>query len=331
MKVVLATPNFHQPRGNTVTVQRIADSLEAKGIQTEIVSMTEDSSVTALPEADLIHGFHAYKFYTFKEKLTQKIDSYIVSITGTDLNHDLFNKDRRDDVIRSLTEAKAIHVFNEKAKQILCHEVPGIEDKIFIIAQGTTEFPTVEINVKKEPGTLLFLLPAGIRVVKNIPFAIHMLKNIYQQNPSIRLWIIGPIIEEVEGKLVQELVEENKEWVQYVGPFPHSSMGAIYSQGDIALNTSHSEGQPAAILEAMEHQLPVLVSNNQGNLSIVTHEETGLVYSNESEFLDFAERLVNNNELRAKIGKRAKDYIMNHHSGTYEVDAFIDIYKNVLK
>jgi glycosyltransferase involved in cell wall biosynthesis len=330
MKVVLATPNFHQPRGNTVTVKRIAESLEKMGVKTKIVSMTEESTVTSLPDADIIHGFNAYKFYKFKENLNDQIDSYILSITGTDLNHDLFDKSKREDMIQSLSEAKAIHVFDDEAKQTLINEVDGIEDKIFTIAQGTTDFPVVDINLRKEEHTFLFLLPAGIRKVKNIPFAISMLKKLQHKIPCIRLWIIGPIIEDDEGQIVKDLVKENEEWIQYLGQYPHSSMGAIYRQCDVVLNTSHTEGQSAAILEAMEHSLPVLVSHNQGNINLVSHEENGLVYRNESEFLDFAERLVNNNELRAKLGERAKDYIAKNHSGEFEVEAFLKIYKNVL-
>ncbi|MFC4322366.1 glycosyltransferase family 4 protein [Litchfieldia salsa] len=330
MKVVLATPNFHQPRGNTVTVKRISDSLQKKGVETEIVSMTEDSSITSLPRADIVHGFNAYKFYKFKEKLVHKIDPYILSITGTDLNHDLFDQNKRSDMIKSLTEAKAIHVFDDEAKQVLVNEVNGIQDKIITIAQGTSDFPVMDLHLRKDKDTFLFLLPAGIRKVKNIPFAINMLKKLHDKIPNIRLWIIGPIIEEDEGDLVNELVKQNKEWISYLGQYPHSSMGSIYRECDAVLNTSHSEGQSAAILEAMENGLPVLVSNNQGNINLVSHEENGLVYNDQSQFLDFAERLVNNNELRAKLGERAKAYISRNHSGKYEVEAFLKIYKNVL-
>ncbi|WP_204524683.1 glycosyltransferase family 4 protein [Litchfieldia alkalitelluris] len=331
MKVVLVTPNFHQPRGNTVTVQRISDNLEKKGVETEIVSMTEDGDVEKLPDADLVHGFHAYKFLKFKEKLKTKVDSYVLSITGTDLNHDLFDHNRRNDVVRSLSEAKAIHVFDESAKQMLQTEVEGLEDKIYVIAQGTTQFTEEKIELKKEQGTLVFLLPAGVRKVKNIPFAIEALEKLQTKIPSIRLWIVGPILEKEEGKVVEELADKHHTWVKYLGPFPHSDMGALYQISDIVLNTSHSEGQPAAILEAMGHGLPVLVSSNHGNLSIVSHEENGMVYSTEAQFLDFAERLVNNNELRAKIGKNAEIYIDSNHSATYEAERFITIYKNALK
>ncbi|WP_409300247.1 glycosyltransferase family 4 protein [Peribacillus sp. SCS-155] len=331
MKVALVTPNFHQPRGNTVTVQRIADKLENRGVETEIISITDDNMITELPNADIIHGFHAYHFFTFKKKLEQKIDSYVLTITGTDLNHDLFNNARRADVIQSVTEAKAVHVFNEKAKQILIEEIPAVSDRIYVIPQGISDLNDTKLTIDKEANTFLFVLPAGIRKVKNIPFAINMLERLHEKAGHIRLLIVGPIIEEDEGQLVKDLVEKNKDWVQYIGQVPHSLMGAVYKHGDAMLNTSHSEGQSTSIIEAMGYGLPVLVSSNEGNLSLVTHEQTGLVFNGESEFLDYAERLVNNNELRETLGGAAQEYIAKHHSDTSEVEILLNIYECIRK
>lgn len=68
MKVVLVTPNYHQPRGNTVTVERIAIGLNRLGIAIEIVSITKDTKFPPLPPADLVHGFNAYEFQKYWER-----------------------------------------------------------------------------------------------------------------------------------------------------------------------------------------------------------------------------------------------------------------------
>ncbi|WP_394138140.1 glycosyltransferase [Cytobacillus oceanisediminis] len=330
MKVLLASPNFHQARGNTVTVQRISDCLKKLGIETEIINMKDDSKPANLPDADIVHGFHAYRFGKFIEKLNIKPKNYLVTMTGTDLNMDLFDKMKRQNVIRTLTEAKAIHVFDEEAKQILGNEISGIQAKIIVIPQGTVAFPETAPAFNKEPGTFLFVLPAGIRKVKNIPFAIENLKHIFKNQKNIRLWLVGPIIEEDEGRMILELAEKHKEWLQYLGQIPHQFMGEVYKQADAVLNTSHSEGQPAAILEAMEYSLPVLASNNLGNRNIITHQITGLIYTNPVEFLDYAEKLVNNNEMRIKIGRAAKFYVECNHSSEYEAKTLQKIYESIL-
>ncbi|MDN7242335.1 glycosyltransferase [Planococcus sp. N028] len=331
MKIVLASPNYPQPRGNTVTVERIAANLRRLGVQTEIISSTDEPVPSSLPTGDLVHGFHAHRFYKFIEQLAEPPRRYVVTMTGTDLNVDLFEPGKRQDVLACLRGAAAIHVFDEKAKAVLIEEAPEVEDKIYPIAQGNSEFSSARSPAQKEDGTFLFVLPAGIRKVKNVPTAIRMLEKLYARYPGLRLWLVGPVLEEAEGKLVEELVEQHKAWICYLGALPHPLMGPLYKEADVVLNTSLSEGQPAAILEAMGFGLPVLVSNIPGNSSIVVNEENGLLYSSEHEFLAYAELLMNNYEVRNKMGLKAKQHVAEHHSGTKEAEALFAIYRNILK
>jgi glycosyltransferase involved in cell wall biosynthesis len=331
VKVVYATPNFHQNRGNTVTVKRIANGIEQLGVQTEIVSFTEENSQTFFPEADLIHGFNAYLFYQFIRTIALK--SFIITLTGTDLNHHFKNPKSRKDVISCMQEAKAIHVFNEEAKNIILNELPDLAEKIIVIAQGISTLTEVNplVSSKKEPGTFLFVLPAGIRKVKNIFFALEEVYQLYSKYPHVRLWLVGPVLEEEEGRQIEEFVHFHKEWVQYLGEVPHEAMSSIYQQADCVLNTSHSEGQPSTVIEAMAHSIAVLVSNNHGNTSIVSHLETGLIYSSREEFITFAELLISDKERREQLGYYAKEYVAKNHSSEKEAEQFLNLYEAVFK
>jgi len=330
MKIVLVSPNYHQPRGNTVTVERIASNLRKLGVHVEIISSTDEPMPSSLPDNDLVHGFHAHRFYKFMEQLAAPPHRFVVTMTGTDLNVDLFEPSKRQEVLACLQEAAAIHVFDEKAKAVLIKEAPALEAKIYPIAQGNSDFSAAESPVQKEAGTFLFVLPAGIRKVKNVPAAIRMLEKLRAAHPELRLWLAGPVLEEDEGKLVEGLVEQHKDWIRSLGALPHPLMGPLYQQADAVLNTSHSEGQPAAILEAMGYGRPVLVSDIPGNSSIVSNEENGLLYSSENEFLAYAELLMNNYEVREKLGLKAKEHIAEHHSSAKEAEALLAIYRSVL-
>ncbi|KAA0957032.1 glycosyltransferase family 4 protein [Planococcus sp. ANT_H30] len=331
MKIVLASPNYPQLRGNTITVQRISDNLTKLGIDTEIISTTDEDVIRCFPPADIVHGFHAYNFYQFLQQLDTKPAHYIVTMTGTDLNQDLFNPDRRTDVLTCLHESDAIHVFDKKAEDLLVKEVPWLTDKIFIMPQGNQPSFAGTSSFTKEPGSFLFFLPAGIRKVKNIPEAILMLHDLYLRNPQLRLWLIGPVLEEMESERVMALVKQHEDWISYLGQVPHEDMGSIYQQANVVLNTSLSEGQPATILEAMGYALPVLASDIPGNSSIISDGETGFLYKTRIEFLDYAEKLMNNNKIRETIGHAAKAYVKQHHSSESEAEKFLKVYQNILK
>ncbi|WP_033541325.1 glycosyltransferase [Planococcus sp. CAU13] len=332
MKIVLAAPNYPQPRGNTVTVRRIAANLEKIGVRTKIVSTTGDNQARSLPEADLVHGFHAYYFHQFLQQLEQKPDKYIVTMTGTDLNVDLFHPEKRTAVLSTLDCAEAIHVFDEAAKTTVLQEAPQFKGKIFAIAQGTSDFsPAHQSELQKEAGTFLFVLPAGIRKVKNIPFAIHALARLHEKYPNLRLWLAGPILEEAEAEIVLDLAEQHADWLTYIGEVPHAEMGTVFAHADVVLNTSHSEGQPAAILEAMGYGKPVLVSSVPGNKGMVENGRTGYLYNDENQFLDYAAELIDNSEARQRIGQQAKQYAADHHSPTLEAETLRQIYRSILE
>ncbi|WP_347548601.1 glycosyltransferase [Pseudalkalibacillus hwajinpoensis] len=328
MNVILATPFFNQLRGNTITVRRMAGGLERAGINTKVISITEQvPKPLSLQNADLIHGFNAFRFYQFMKTLNAPITNYIITLTGTDLNHDLKNKDRKQDVVTCLKEALAVHVFEEEAKQRVFEELPELKNRVYVIAQGTNVAAKHSLSARKQRTPFTFLLPAGIRKVKNVPFAIKGLQPLRATHPGIQLKIVGPIIEKEEGETVRQLVSEQSDWVSYAGVIPHNEMTTLYHQADVVLNTSHTEGQSSAILEAMGQGLPVLVSQNKGNMSVVKHGSTGLIYNGNDEFTTHAASLINDSHVRTKLGRNAREYVKNYHSAELEIKAIVKMYE----
>jgi glycosyltransferase involved in cell wall biosynthesis len=330
VRIVMVTPFFHQPRGNTITVQRIKQQLVEKGMEAEVVSLTEDSGPGKLPPCDLVHGFNAYRFYEYWKQLGCPAVPYMVTMTGTDLNHDLFDEHRRGTVIESVTKAKAVHVFNIENRDKLLQEIPQVKDKTYLIPQGVSAMEQNSSFMRKPEGTFLFLLPAGIRRVKNISSAISMLSALHRKDSRIHLWLVGPVIEEAEGERVRALVEQNSSWIRYLGQLPHSQMAAVYRLTDVVLNTSISEGQSSSILEAMAEGLPVIASDNTGNRDLVKHGETGYIYKNEDDFVRYAMELVNDPDLRKRMGLKAKAFVGEHHSPQKEIESLLKIYQQIV-
>ncbi|OEF99570.1 hypothetical protein BHF71_08460 [Vulcanibacillus modesticaldus] len=332
MKVALVTPFFHQQRGNTVTVKRIASGLSHLGVSPKIYSLTNENTYPSIENVDLVHGFNAFYFYRFWRRKGINRSPYIVTLTGTDLNHALFDEDKRSYIIYSLEKAKAIHVFNQEARKVLVQEVPSVTNKIFVIPQGVTFFSNIyNEKFQKEKDTCLFLLPAGIRKVKNISSAITMLGKLHDSYPNIRLWLVGPIIEDDEGKKIFNLVDKNSHWIRYLGQIDHEKMGEVYSQADIVLNTSLSEGQSSALLEAMSFGIPVIAANNLGNRSIVFQGKNGYIYNNESDFIKYALKLMKHCRMRQMLGETGKRFVLDNHSASTEAVRLLSIYNQVLQ
>lgn len=85
-------------------------------------------------------------------------------------------------------------------------------------------------------------------------------------------------------------------------------MPRLFNAMDVFAQTSISEGMSNTILEAMASELPVIVTGVGGNPEVVTHEMTGLIFNpgDLSALTANLARLVNNAELRQKLGEAAR-------------------------
>jgi glycosyltransferase involved in cell wall biosynthesis len=328
MQILLATPHYDEWRGNKITADRITSGIEKLGAKASIVSSTA-SPVELEDSTDLIHGFHAYKFALYYKKLDRSVP-YIVTLTGTDINQDIHDPNRQQTIVNFLRKASFIHVFDSRTKQKVINYLPEAENKVIVIPQAVTPFPKVAgANFKKNPNSFVFFLPAGIREVKNIVGAIQMMTKLKQKFSKIELWLAGPIIETEQAEKVQSLVAHN-DWITYLGQIPFQKMEAIYLQSDLILNTSYSEGQSSAIMEAMTTGKPVLASNISGNQSLIKHLETGCLFDNEDDFIDLASKLINDRKLRDHVSKTALEYITTFHRPDNEAKQIYHLYEQTI-
>jgi glycosyltransferase involved in cell wall biosynthesis len=71
---------------------------------------------------------------------------------------------------------------------------------------------------------------------------------------------------------------------------------------DVLVHYSRWDGLPNAVLEAMAHGLPVVASDAPGARDAVVHGETGFLAKNEIELLELTLRLIDEPELRRRLG-----------------------------
>lgn len=106
--------------------------------------------------------------------------------------------------------------------------------------------------------------------------------------------------------------------IRYVGTVPYDRLEKSYQEADIFVLTSLYEGMPAVILEAMGCGLPIVASDVGGNNEIVKEGENGfLIPGDDGEKLarDLA-TLINDPELRRRLGKRSRTMALNYDWGT---------------
>src|ERR1051326_539841 len=96
-RVSVLTP-FAPPsiRGNAITVARVLRGLRERGVDARAwdVSAASETAIAAEVEAErpaIIHAFHAFRVGPLALRLARRLEiPLVVTLTGTDANHDLF-------------------------------------------------------------------------------------------------------------------------------------------------------------------------------------------------------------------------------------------------
>ncbi len=108
--------------------------------------------------------------------------------------------------------------------------------------------------------------------VKNLGLAVEAADQVVARLPNTHFAIIG------DG----EEREKIERMVLYRGRKTHFSflgwrrdLSDVYSDCDVALNTSLNEGTPVALIEAMAAGLPTVATNVGGTANVVVHDTTG--------------------------------------------------------
>lgn len=338
MKVAIITPHYYPlMRGNAVTVRRIEKNLLRSGVDVVVYSLDAMSSTdivreAAAPPPDLVHAFHGYSGGTVAALLrTQLGIPYVITLTGTDVYEALYD-DRREATLSALQGAAGLAVFDESLRQRLVQHCAALAEKIAVVPQGldlpaevcpgTREFPF-------SPGTFTFLLPAGLRPVKNVLYALGPLAALHDRHPQLRFILAGPVLDPAYGARVMETLE-GYHFAHYIGGIGHESMGCLYNKADVVLNTSRAEGGMAnSILEALAYGKAVLAADIEGNRSLIADGKTGFLYGNEREFLAKAEALLMSPETRLAVGTAGQSLVRENFPPGKETAAYLQLYRAV--
>lgn len=338
VRIALVTPVAPPSvRGNAVTVGRLLTGLRSRGVTAEALDLAR-TPVAAVAERlaelapDVVHAFHAFRAGPAAAAFARARGvPLVVSLTGTDVNHDLFDTQRRATTIAAIRAARALVAFHETIRAKVAREVPDAAPRVHVIPQsvvlGGEPFPLANL-VPRRPGEVLFLLPAGIRRVKNVLWPLAPLGALAERHP-MRLLVVGPVIEESEGaRLLAAL--NGADWAVYLGEIPHAQMASLLDQVDVVINSSLSEGGMAnSVLEAMSRGTAVLASDIEGNRSVIEPEVDGLLFASSEDFARQAERLMVDPALRRRLGDAARAKASRLFSVEREVDAYLDLYRRL--
>ncbi|RMC05711.1 hypothetical protein DUI87_17254 [Hirundo rustica rustica] len=280
--------------GNATTAARIRDHLHAAGhicVLEDAFLYESPAEIANLTSADKFDAALAIHLYKGGRLLQGSRIPFGIIFGGTDVNEDTKCKEKRQVMGAVLEEARFAVAFTVEMKELAAAEWPDARKKIYVQSQGIKTTPSETFD--------------WYRFLQNADW--------HRKDPRVHLGIIGPAVDPLFTSEVKEKVKRAP-GVHVLQELPQEELHAAVRACFALVNSSISEGMSAAILEAMDLDIPVLARNIPGNAAIIKHKETGLLFCSPQEFVVLSKSLMNDPVMEKEITTRAKDYVRKHHS-----------------
>ena len=195
-----------------------------------------------------------------------------------------------------------------------------VDSKVKVIPNAL-EIKEVE-NVQRDENLVVF---AGrLHRIKGVDILIRAFKLVHEKVPSLKLKIVGP---GEEVKMLSSLVTELNlsEVISFEGPTGKEGVLKYFKSANFVVVPSRSEAFGYVVIEAMSLGTPVIGSDVDGILEIITHEKNGLLFKEgnakdlSEKILDMKNLLLDSDEMRINayelvnekynVNKIAKDFV----------------------
>ena len=128
----------------------------------------------------------------------------IVTLTGTDANHDLFDPERAVAVRRVLEGAARVVVFDDGIVDRVAAALPDLRARIACVPQSVdlstrSSFDLAAAWPDLPAARVLFALVGGIRPVKRPRMPLEALDALAAREPRLRLMYAGPVLDDHEA------------------------------------------------------------------------------------------------------------------------------------
>ncbi|XP_058491181.1 glycosyltransferase 1 domain-containing protein 1 isoform X2 [Solea solea] len=322
--------------GNNTTAERIRSYIEAAGHTCELRDAAEFQSPAEV--ADLVSRYPpfdgALAIHLFKagRLLLDVHVPFGVIFGGTDINEDVKVKQKCVVMDQVLLKARFAVAFTNTLKEEAELYLLSQSSKIYVQPQGIqtevaekfcwTEFlRSSGVSSEHVDELRVFLLVCGLRRVKDPLYLVKVFSELHYENPQNVLVIIGPKMDPAFTVEVEAVVKSTA-GVFLARERSQQELHAAMKRCFAIVNSSASEGMSAAILEAMDLEVPVLARDIPGNSAVVQHEFNGLLFSSPQEFVRQSRRLWSDRELREKVVRNGKRYVEEHHSVKRERETY---------
>lgn len=261
---------------------------------------------------DVIHTHISGTIYSLPYILTHPVRHIHTLHTAPELE---FSKIIRKILAHRYKSGKSILVTVSKENQELAQRAYGLSDKeVKYINNG------VEVNkyYRKKHNNFTYINVGRQDVNKNQKIIIDAFYKLFKQYPDIRLILVG------DGNQHDNLVERTKTYnLQNYVSFPGlvNNVEDYLAVADVYIQSSHTEGLPLSVIEAMAASLPI-ISTDVGGMPDIIRDNGILIGDNSIDELQIAMKKI----LCESVTRKSMEQKSKELAETYSSNSMANLY-----
>jgi glycosyltransferase involved in cell wall biosynthesis len=180
-------------------------------------------------------------------------------------------------------------------------------------------------------------MASRVHPCKDFETLIHAAVRICNEFPDCKFLIAGdkeriPAHRDHYDRL-QSLLRETGTQSNFIFAGFEDDMSRFYAAVDIFALSTHGEGLPLVVLEAMAHGKPVVATNVGGIGELVTHNQTGILVPQESpeQFAEALRSVLGDPEKAHQLARAACEHVRQHFSEQQFHDSVKELYCGIAK
>ena len=184
---------------------------------------------------------------------------------------------------------------------------------------------------KVPAGAVVTLFVGRLDHQKKIPWMMGAFARVARQRPDAILAMVG------DGALRDEIHQLTRDLgisanVIFTGRLQMDGVLEWMQLSDLTALVSEVEGLPCSLIEAMAAGLPPVVSRIEAHTQLIDHEVEGLLtkLGDEEDIAAAMLRMVDDKELRLKMGEKARERMIRHFSTGEVVGYYERLFDEVL-
>lgn len=217
------------------------------------------------------------------------------------------------------------------------NEIFGIKREFEIIPNSIDVRNFIPSDVENVPDRILYF--GTIIRKKGVLELVEIFNKVIQQRPESELLLLGKDVTDIfENRSTIELFKERlskqaQKKMTYLGPVGYDKVKTYIQESAVVVLPSFAEALPMTWIEAMALEKALVTSDIGWAKEVMVDGETGFTADprDHNIYADRIIKLLDNKELRIKMGRSARKRIIDNFAAEKVVEKNIEFYKSVIE